>query len=101
MRDFSKKDPVPLAQTLELYFKNLGAPPVNVLTQLRNEWDHIVGPGLSAYTRPIELVNAVLVIGCDDSTWASQVQWSQTQIIERFEQRFSPSKVKKIVTKIG
>ena len=88
--------PVPLGDSLERFVRNLGAPPISVLSQLEQSWPDVVGPGLSATTRPIELVDGVLVIGCEDAAWAAQVGWMEAQIKERFEATFGPGLLRRV-----
>lgn len=94
-------DPSIIGETLENYLQYLGAPPIRTLGALQERWNDIVGPALSEPTRPIELLDGVLVIGCDDATWASQVGWMETQIIRRFRELFPETEVRKITTRIG
>lgn len=89
-------EPAPLREGLELFFKHLGAPPVDVVAELRDRWGEVVGPGLDGPTRPIELVEGVLVVGCDDPSWASQIAWMEAQIIERFAAVFPDVEVVRV-----
>ncbi len=80
--------PPTLGQSLDRLVRNLGAPPISILSQLETRWPDVVGPALSGTTRPVELVNGVLVIACDDAAWAAQVGWMEAQIKQRFEDVF-------------
>ena len=93
-------DAVPVGEVLETYLDYLGAPPVRTLTTLEARWSELVGPALAEPTRPIELVDGVLVVGCSDATWASQVGWMETQIKERFEALFDGAQIRRIQTRI-
>lgn len=81
--------PTRLSSSLERLVRNLGAPPISVLTQLESRWPDIVGPGLAASTRPVELVDGVLTVACEDSTWASQISWMEGQIKQRYAAVFA------------
>ncbi len=94
-------EPVPIRRTIEGYLAYLGAPPVRTLTSLEALWPDIVGPALAEPTRPIELVDGVLVIGCDDATWASQVGWMDSQIKQRFAELFEGAEIRRIKARIG
>ncbi len=91
----SAPGPGQLGETLERLVRNLGAPPISVLTQLDDRWPDVVGPGLSASTRPVELIDGVLTIGCADAAMAAQIGWMEGQIINRFATVFGS------VTKAG
>lgn len=73
-----------LGQSVARYVSNMGGPPLSVLSGLEQRWPEIVGPALAGATRPVELVDRVLVVGCTDGAWASQVKWMERQIIENF-----------------
>ncbi len=93
-------DPSPIKATLERFLSQMGAPPVRTLIDLRDRWVDVVGPGLDGPTRPIELIDGVLVIGCDDATWASQITWMDAQIKRRFAEAFDGQVVRRITTRI-
>lgn len=94
-------DVTPLRRSLETYVRNLGAPPISVLAQLDDRWPELVGPGLAAATRPVELVDGILTVACDDSAWASQISWMEGQIKKRFAATFDADLVKRVRTRIG
>ena len=86
---------------LELFLKHLGAPPVNIVTELTNRWVDVVGPALAETTRPVELTDATLVIACDDPAWAAQVRWMEQQIVDRFTTIFPEMTLRRVSTKTG
>ncbi len=92
--------PTRLADALDRLVRNLGAPPVSVLTQLEDRWPDVVGPGLSGPTRPVELVDGVLTIACEDAAWAAQVGWMEAQIKQRFEAAFGQDLVRRVSVRI-
>jgi predicted nucleic acid-binding Zn ribbon protein len=89
-----------LGDSLETFVRNLGAPPVSVLTQLDDRWPELVGPGLAAATRPVELIDGVLTVACDDSAWASQISWMEGQIKKRFDATFGPGLLRRVNTRV-
>lgn len=89
-----------LRDSLERFVDHLGAPPISILTQLHDRWPEIVGPGLGAATRPVELLNGVLVVACNDAAWASQVGWMEAQIIRRFSATFGSETVHQVKTRV-
>lgn len=97
----SGDDPVPVREGLERFFKHLGGPPLNVITELVEHWPDIVGPALAEPTHPLELVNGVLTVRCDDPAWASQIGWMESQIKQRFESIFPGIELKKIATRLA
>lgn len=93
-------DPQPIKRTLEQFLSQMGAPPVRTLVDLNSRWGEIVGPGLNGPTRPIELIDGILVVGCDDATWASQITWMDAQIKRRFSAAFDGLTVQRVTTRI-
>ncbi len=98
---WSSPQPLAIGETLDSYLDYLGAPPIRTLSALQERWTEIVGPALAEPTRPIELVDGVLVIGCDDATWASQVGWMEAQITARFKALFPETEIRRIKPRIG
>lgn len=94
-------EPQVIGETLDRYLEYLGAPPIRTLASLQDRWSEVVGPALAEPTRPVELVDGVLVIGCDDATWASQVGWMESQIIRRFRELFPDTEIRRIKPRIG
>lgn len=80
--------------------RNLGSPPISVLSQMHDRWPDLVGPALCLSTRPVELVDGVLVVACDDSTGASQIGWMENQIKARFGEVFSPDLVQRVKVRV-
>lgn len=96
-----EEEPAQLRQGLERFLRHLGAPPADVVTELGRRWGEIVGPALDGPTRPIELIDGVLVVACDDPAWASQVSWMEGQIAQRFAAIFDGAEVKRVTTRVG
>lgn len=91
--------PVPVKEGLERFFRFLGAPPVDVVTRLADCWGEIVGPALAGPTRPVELLDGTLVVGCDDPAWAAQVSWMETQIRQRFATVFPTVELRRVTAR--
>lgn len=97
----SLEGPEKIGETLERFLRQMGAPPARTLANLAGLWPKIVGPALADRTRPVEVIDGVLVIGCDDAGWASQIGWMDAQIKERFAQTFDGAEIRRIQVKIG
>ncbi len=93
-------EPTKIGHTLERFLKQMGAPPARTLTALHERWPDVVGPGLAGPTRPIELVDGVLVIACEDASWASQIGWMDGQIKQRFAAIFDGVAIRRISVRI-
>ncbi len=93
-------EPARLKAGLERFLRHLGAPPTDVVTELTRRWPDIVGPALSGPTRPVELVDGVLLVLCDDAAWASQITWMDGQIKRRFQALFEGVDIVRVVTRV-
>lgn len=98
-RPVDDEPPVPVKEGLERFFRFLGAPPVDVVTRLADCWGEIVGPALAGPTRPLELLDGTLVVGCDDPAWAAQVSWMETQIRQRFATVFPTVELRRVTAR--
>lgn len=92
--------PKPLRDGLERFIHSLGAPPVSVVTGLRQRWEELVGPELAAETRPVEMVDGVLTVGCRDAVHAAQIGWMEAQIRRRYDRIFDGPPVTRVVTRV-
>lgn len=95
------EEPASLRSGLERFLKHLGAPPTDVVAELGRRWGEIVGPALDGPTRPVELIDGVLVVACDDPAWASQIAWMEGQIARRFAAIFDGAEVRRVTTRLG
>ncbi len=89
-----------LNESLERFVDHLGAPPISILSQLHDRWPELVGPGLAASTRPVELLDGVLIVACTDAAWASQIGWMEAQIVRRFEATFGSGTVERVKARV-
>jgi hypothetical protein len=89
-----------LADGLERFVRNLGAPPISILTQLEDRWPELVGPGLASTCRPVELVDGTLTVACTDPASASQIGWMEAQIIQRFTSTFNANLVQRVLARV-
>lgn len=92
----TNSDPSTLGQALDRLVRNLGAPPISILSQLEARWPDIVGPALSSTTRPAEFLDGVLTVACADAAWAAQVGWMEAQIKERFNAIFGAGVLRRL-----
>lgn len=93
-------DPEGVGEALDRYLRQMGSPPAKVLGNFEGRWPEVVGPVLGAHCRPGEFVGGVLTVMCEDSTWASQVTWSEGQIRIRIGELFDGLQLKGLRVKI-
>jgi hypothetical protein len=93
---FDKPVGVPISDAMDRFLRHLKSAPVDTLTGLRTSWAEIVGPQMVAVSRPVSLVEGVLVISCDDSTWAAQLRWMEQSICSEVRNQFPGVQIKGI-----
>jgi predicted nucleic acid-binding Zn ribbon protein len=86
----------PLAEAMNRFMRHLKSAPVDTLTGLRTSWEEIVGPRMAAVSRPVSLIGEVLLISCDDSTWAAQLKWMEQSICGSVRNQFPGVQIKGI-----
>ena len=86
----------PIAEAMDRFMRHLKSAPVDTLTGLGASWEEIVGPRMSAVSRPVSLIEGVLLISCDDSTWAAQLKWMEQSICGTVRKRFPGVQIKGI-----
>ena len=94
-------EPSPIQKSLETFFANLGAPPIQVVASLSDKWEDIMGPALSKVTEPVSVKNGVLEISCTDPAFIAQIKWMETQIIEAYEAQFAPNKLSAVKARLS
>ena len=94
-------EPPTVGESIERFLFLMGAPAVSTLTSLDEQWPNIVGPALAAQSRPIEIRDGVLVVGCTDPSWASQIKWMDSSIRERFADLFDGLVIQRIQVRIA
>ncbi|NNE96862.1 MAG: DUF721 domain-containing protein [Acidimicrobiales bacterium] len=93
---FDKPVGVPLGDAMDRLLAHMKSAPTDTLTGLRTSWLDIVGPQLSTVSRPVSLTDEVLLVSCDDSTWAAQLRWMEQSICEAVRTRFKGVQIKGI-----
>ncbi|MEZ5341167.1 MAG: DUF721 domain-containing protein [Acidimicrobiales bacterium] len=94
-------EPPTIGQSIEHFLSLMGAPAVSTITTLDEYWPDIVGPALAARSRPIEVLDGVLTVGCDDSAWASQIKWMDSSIRTRFAELFDGLVISRIQVRVA
>lgn len=93
---FDRPVGTPIGDAMDRLMRHLKSVPVDTLTGLGRAWEEIVGPRISAVSRPVSLIDGVLLINCDDSTWAAQLKWMERTICEKVRNHFPGVQIKGI-----
>lgn len=86
----------PVGDALDRLLKHLRSAPMDTLTGIRSQWIDIVGPTLAAVSRPVTIQDGLIVIGCDEPTWAAQLRWMEGTICSKVQERFAGVEVRGI-----
>jgi len=65
-------------------------------------WNNLIDPVITAHAQPANLHNGTLFVNVDNSAWLAEiVRYRRKEIIERLQNSFGKSVVKKISFRIG
>ncbi len=81
--DADPRPPRTISDDVDRLLANFGAPPAPVLNVLSERWSDIVGPAAVDHAQPGALVDGRLRIDVESSAWASQLRWSQADLVRR------------------
>lgn len=85
------------SQALSPLLKRLGLTAAVRLQRIRNEWDALFGPTLSAHMSPSRLAEGELLVNIDQPIWMQQLTFHKRQITEKLR----PYGVKNVRFRIG
>ena len=78
-------DPKPLRQSLDRLAKRVGAPETSALTTVFVHWEEAVGAAIADHATPLSLHGTTLVVGVDESGWATQLRYLSADVLARLE----------------
>lgn len=76
-------DPVSLSTSLDAVVRSLRGPSRAAVGGVFGRWAEAVGEQVAGHVKPVKLDGGVLVVEVDDPTWATQVKFLSSTIIER------------------
>lgn len=89
----SGRDPRPIAQVLQQSMDDLGWSHEMAQARIVAEWDAIVGPQIAARTEVTAIVEGVVHVQCDSTTWATELRRLRAQTVTRIVEDFSAAKI--------
>lgn len=78
-----KREPAPLKPLLESFASRRGWDRRLEGARIHEVWEEIAGAALAAHTDPVRLHGGVLVVRVASSTWATQVRYLSSDLVER------------------
>ena len=95
------REPVRLGLIINRLMQNMKAPSIDVLRAVFVQWPEIVGEDVAAHAHPSVIDGQTLVVVADDPTWASQLRWLETELIQRIEKVSGSDRIKAIKVRVA
>lgn len=76
-----------LGDELNRLLKRLGSEPAGNVASVFDNWEALVGEQVAAHVSPVRLQDGRLLVEVDDPTWATQMRFLESQIINRVSDR--------------
>ena len=93
-------DPVPLRESIDRVLAGLGAPTVDHIRTIHDRWDELVGTGVAVHAQPASIEHGRLLVIVDDPAWASQLRWTEADLVRRLEAVLGAEVVTSVVTRV-
>ena len=94
------RGPQRLATALDRLLGTMRAPTVDVLDAVFTRWDEIVGADVAAHSRPVAIDGGELIVAASDPTWASELRWLETAVLERCAEVTGSDRVSRVVVRV-
>ncbi len=79
-----ERGPRSLRDGLARVSRELGIAEPDAFEIVTSQWAEIVGPAVAARARPRHLRDGVLSVDVDDGGWATQLRYSEADVIARY-----------------
>jgi len=79
-----ERGPRSLRDGLARVSRELGIAAPDTFGIVTSQWPEIVGPAVAARARPRHLRDGVLTVDVDDGGWATQLRYSEADVIARY-----------------
>lgn len=85
--DSNPREDSRLGDELNRLLQRLGSEPLDILASVFDDWAVLVGEQVAAHVSPVRLQDGRLLVEVDDPTWATQMRFLESHIIERVSTR--------------
>ena len=96
----SDDEPKQLGWSVERLLHTMKAPSTDVLNAVFMQWPRIVGESLAVHVRPSLIDDRTLVVIADDSAWASQIQWLETELVGKIAEVSGSDRIQTIKVRV-
>jgi predicted nucleic acid-binding Zn ribbon protein len=79
-----ERGPRSVREGLARVSRELGIAEPDAFETVNSQWPEIVGPAVAARARPRHLRDGVLTVDVDDGGWATQLRYSEGDVIARY-----------------
>jgi len=79
-----RRGPRRIREGLARVSRELGIADPDAFEIVTSRWEEIVGPAVAARARPRHLRDGVLTVEVDDGGWATQLRYSEADVIARY-----------------
>ncbi len=92
----NRRGPRPISGILQDVLKSCGLDNRLEERSLLLNWNEVVGPGLAAHSRAVDIRDGVLVIDADHGAWRQELSLLIPQLIQKFNARYGEGSVKEV-----
>jgi len=85
---------------LDRALRGLGGVRASTLDRVFSDWEELVGPQVAAHAQPISLRGTALVVGVDESAWATQLRLLSGSLLELLADLIGPGAVTEIEVRV-
>ena len=81
--DPGAREPVQLGEAMAAVGRELGIPAPDAFSAIANAWPEIIGDALAGHAEVRSIRDGVCTIAVDGPGWATQLRYSEHQVVER------------------
>ncbi|MDE0066300.1 MAG: DUF721 domain-containing protein [Acidimicrobiaceae bacterium] len=96
----SGDEPKHLGWSVERLLHTMKAPSSDVLKAVFAQWPRIVGEDVAAHARPSFIDDRTLVVIADNSAWASQLQWLESELVAKIAEVSGSDRIQTIKARV-
>lgn len=85
-----------IGQSIDRFLREYGLQDYLKFTEIEEEWEDIIGKGISKHTKLKDFGNGILEIEVDDPIWIQELSFKTGEILKRINSCFKKKLVKRI-----
>ena len=96
-----KNRPVAIKDVLDGILKDLGGGKISQAGALEAAWTKVVGESGTKHAKPIDIIEGVLVVHVDSSSWLHKLTMEKAKILAQMRNELGEGPVKDIKLRMG